>query len=100
MGKKDDKLVLGGHEFTSFVLGLYNAAGPGQALEEGCEGGHPAAGPHAGAGAASAGVSGFGPMRRAPRSLVQAPGITFLSQRKQGDSSLRPWSRTRSSRDR
>ncbi len=23
-----------GHEFTSFVLGLYNAAGPGQALEE------------------------------------------------------------------
>lgn len=23
----------GGHEFTSFVLGLYNAAGPGQALE-------------------------------------------------------------------
>lgn len=24
----------GGHEFTSFVLGLYNAAGPGQALEE------------------------------------------------------------------
>jgi thioredoxin reductase (NADPH) len=26
--------VPGGHEFTSFVLGLYNAAGPGQALEE------------------------------------------------------------------
>ena len=24
----------GGHEFTSFVLGLYNAAGPGQALDE------------------------------------------------------------------
>ena len=24
----------GGHEFTSFILGLYNAAGPGQALEE------------------------------------------------------------------
>lgn len=24
----------GGHEFTSFVLGLYNAAGPGQELEE------------------------------------------------------------------
>lgn len=23
----------GGHEFTSFVLGLYNAAGPGQAIE-------------------------------------------------------------------
>ena len=23
-----------GHEFTSFVLGLYNAAGPGQALDE------------------------------------------------------------------
>ena len=23
----------GGHEFTSFVLGLYNAAGPGQALD-------------------------------------------------------------------
>ena len=29
----EDKLILGGHEFTSFVLGLYNAAGPGQALE-------------------------------------------------------------------
>lgn len=27
--------VPGGHEFTSFVLGLYNAAGPGQPLEEG-----------------------------------------------------------------
>ena len=27
--------VPGGHEFTSFVLGLYNAAGPGQALDEG-----------------------------------------------------------------
>ena len=26
--------VPGGHEFTSFVLGLYNAAGPGQSLEE------------------------------------------------------------------
>ena len=26
--------IPGGHEFTSFVLGLYNAAGPGQALEE------------------------------------------------------------------
>ena len=26
--------VPGGHEFTSFVLGLYNAAGPGQALEK------------------------------------------------------------------
>lgn len=26
--------VPGGHEFSSFVLGLYNAAGPGQALEE------------------------------------------------------------------
>ncbi len=26
--------VPGGHEFTSFVLGLYNAAGPGQALSE------------------------------------------------------------------
>lgn len=25
--------VPGGHEFTSFVLGIYNAAGPGQALE-------------------------------------------------------------------
>lgn len=24
----------GGHEFTSFVLGLYNAAGPGQALDD------------------------------------------------------------------
>lgn len=27
--------VPGGHEFTSFVLGLYNASGPGQALEDG-----------------------------------------------------------------
>ena len=27
--------VPGGHEFTSFVLGLYNAAGPGQAVDEG-----------------------------------------------------------------
>lgn len=27
--------VPGGHEFNSFVVGLYNAAGPGQALEEG-----------------------------------------------------------------
>ncbi len=26
--------VPGGHEFTSFILGLYNAAGPGQPLEE------------------------------------------------------------------
>ena len=26
--------VPGGHEFTSFVLGLYNAAGPGQVLDE------------------------------------------------------------------
>ncbi len=26
--------VPGGHEFTSFVLGLYNAAGPGQAIEK------------------------------------------------------------------
>ena len=26
--------VPSGHEFTSFVLGLYNAAGPGQPLEE------------------------------------------------------------------
>lgn len=26
--------VPGGHEFTSFVLGMYNAAGPGQAVEE------------------------------------------------------------------
>jgi thioredoxin reductase (NADPH) len=26
--------VPGGHEFTSFVLGLYNAAGPGQPLSE------------------------------------------------------------------
>lgn len=26
--------VPGGHEFTSFVLGLYNAAGPGQAIED------------------------------------------------------------------
>ena len=26
--------VPGGHEFTSFVLGLYNAAGPGQKIEE------------------------------------------------------------------
>lgn len=27
----------GGHEFTSFILGIYNAAGPGQSLEEGLE---------------------------------------------------------------
>lgn len=27
--------VPGGHEFTSFVLGLYNAAGPGQAMDDG-----------------------------------------------------------------
>ena len=27
--------VPSGHEFTSFVLGLYNAAGPGQAIDEG-----------------------------------------------------------------
>ena len=26
--------VPGGHEFTSFILGLYNAAGPGQALDD------------------------------------------------------------------
>ena len=26
--------VPGGHEFTSFVLGIYNAAGPGQAMDE------------------------------------------------------------------
>ena len=26
--------VPGGHEFTSFVLGMYNAAGPGQTIEE------------------------------------------------------------------
>ena len=26
--------VPGGHEFTSFVLGLYNASGPGQTIEE------------------------------------------------------------------
>ena len=26
--------VPGGHEFTSFVLGLYNASGPGQSVEE------------------------------------------------------------------
>jgi thioredoxin reductase (NADPH) len=26
--------VPGGHEFTSFVLGLYNAAGPGQGIDE------------------------------------------------------------------
>lgn len=26
--------VPGGHEFTSFILGIYNAAGPGQALDE------------------------------------------------------------------
>lgn len=26
--------VPGGHEFTSFILGLYNAAGPGQAVEQ------------------------------------------------------------------
>lgn len=26
--------VPGGHEFTSFILGLYNAAGPGQAVED------------------------------------------------------------------
>lgn len=30
--------VPGGHEFTSFVLGLYNAAGPGQAVDEGTAG--------------------------------------------------------------
>ena len=30
--------VPGGHEFTSFVLGLYNAAGPGQALDEATRG--------------------------------------------------------------
>lgn len=36
--KKDTGLafhgVPGGHEFTSFVLGMYNAAGPGQSLDE------------------------------------------------------------------
>jgi thioredoxin reductase (NADPH) len=26
--------VPGGHEFTSFVLGMYNASGPGQAMDE------------------------------------------------------------------
>lgn len=26
--------VPGGHEFTSFVLGLYNVAGPGQSIDE------------------------------------------------------------------
>lgn len=26
--------VPGGHEFTSFVLGLYNLAGPGQRLDD------------------------------------------------------------------
>lgn len=26
--------VPGGHEFTSFILGIYNAAGPGQAMDE------------------------------------------------------------------
>ena len=26
--------VPGGHEFTSFIMGLYNVAGPGQALDE------------------------------------------------------------------
>lgn len=26
--------VPGGHEFTSFILGLYNASGPGQALDD------------------------------------------------------------------
>ena len=25
--------VPGGHEFTSFIMGLYNVAGPGQALD-------------------------------------------------------------------
>ena len=30
--------VPGGHEFTSFVLGLYNAAGPGQPLDEALRG--------------------------------------------------------------
>ena len=30
--------VPGGHEFTSFVLGLYNAAGPGQPLDEAVKG--------------------------------------------------------------
>lgn len=27
--------VPGGHEFTSFIMGIYNAAGPGQTLDEG-----------------------------------------------------------------
>lgn len=30
--------VPGGHEFTSFILGLYNAAGPGQAIDEDTKG--------------------------------------------------------------
>ncbi len=29
--------VPGGHEFTSFVMGLYNAAGPGQSIDEGAQ---------------------------------------------------------------
>ena len=31
---RDSHGVPGGHEFTSFVLGLYNASGPGQTLDE------------------------------------------------------------------
>ena len=38
--------VPGGHEFTSFVLGLYNAAGPGQALDEDVQQGIQALGKH------------------------------------------------------
>ena len=34
-GEKEHKGrgVLGGHEFTSFILGLYNASGPGQKID-------------------------------------------------------------------
>lgn len=39
--------VPGGHEFTSFVLGLYNAAGPGQPLDEESRKGIQALGKHA-----------------------------------------------------
>ena len=38
--------VPGGHEFTSFVLGLYNAAGPGQPLDEESRKGIQALGQH------------------------------------------------------
>ena len=37
--------VPGGHEFTSFILGLYNAAGPGQPLDPGLKGEIQALGP-------------------------------------------------------